>query len=214
MHNGSKLGCFGFLALCLAVYFLWLAVLYVGIPLAILGGAVSARMFSRYRDDDTRHGEDMRFVAASLAGGAVVLGLISAAGNIFSDDGPFGRSQQRAFAASTASKEGRGGSQIIPQAFRGRWAASGDCGNVHSSVRIDNDSISFEGRGEGGSGLSFSAYEMTARDARSITLRGTNIIVAETWADSGYQADAVRLSVSENGSTLWMDGSAFRRCPD
>jgi len=101
MQNSSRLGCFGVLALCVAVYFLWIAVLYVGIPLALVGGALSYYLFKEHPEDCGY--EDIRMGAAILAGGSFVIGVMSLVGNILTDQGPFGRPQHKASAPVAAA---------------------------------------------------------------------------------------------------------------
>ena len=95
--------------------------------------------------------------------------------------------------------------KIIPTSYQGRWASDGDCHDIYSTVKIDSDDIKFES-------LSFVADKIISRNNRAITVKGTNIIVADSWGESGYQDDSVRLNVSENGDTLWMNDSPFQKC--
>ena len=103
MNNTSRIGCFGFLALAFIVYFLWMAVLYVGFPLALVGGGIAVHLFNRYRDDDSEDGSNMRLLSVAVGIGSLVLGLISLAGNLYSDDGPL--ASMRATSSATSTSE-------------------------------------------------------------------------------------------------------------
>lgn len=129
MRN-SKLGCFGFLALAMAVYFLWIAILYVGIPLAIIGGAASVYLFKQNPNDEEGvdfDADGLRVFATVLAGGSLVLGLVSLAGNIYSDDGPFGqRETSPAAAAEETANKPASDTQPEQKAAPREWTGS-DC---------------------------------------------------------------------------------------
>jgi hypothetical protein len=101
MGNGQKLGCFGFIALLFLIAVVWQAILYVGIPIALAGGLAAAYLFKIAKDDEAND-HSRRNAALLIAGGSTVLFLVSLAGNIFSDDGPFGRPERR----EAASPEG------------------------------------------------------------------------------------------------------------
>lgn len=88
----GQLGCFWLIAILAAAYFLWVAILYVGIPLALIGGGFAIHIFRKA--DEQRHAKhraSAREDGYLVLAGAVVLFAISLAGNIFTQDGPFGR---------------------------------------------------------------------------------------------------------------------------
>lgn len=93
MGNSQRLGCFGFLALIFLIAVVWQAILYIGIPIAIVGGLVAAYLF-KVGKEDAANDHSRRNAAILVAGGSGVLFLASLAGNIFTDDGPFRRAPQ------------------------------------------------------------------------------------------------------------------------
>lgn len=206
MRNTQQIGCFGFLTICVAIYFLWVAILYAGIPVALIGGLAAYGIFRSHRHHDDGAATDMRYLAAVIGGGAAVLLVTSLLGNIFTEHSPLKRLLGMQ-PSNIVSGAGASSAEVIPAIYRGRWAANRDCGNDFSSVNIDEDSIDFVGDRN-----SFSAHRATSQTPRSITLVGNTIIVADTWADSGYQADTVQMKVVEEGEQIELGGRPFLRC--
>lgn len=106
MQDSAKIGCFGTFVLALAVYFLWIATLYVGIPLAVAGGVAAYQISKKAREDDAldRKSRNRRLDSAfALYGGSFILFCASLAGNIFSDEGPFKQSSVESAEASPDS---------------------------------------------------------------------------------------------------------------
>lgn len=204
----QKIGCFGFLCILFFVAILWQAVLYVGIPIAIVGGIVAAYLFDRANSDE-EEGNATRGLALLVATGSAVLFIVSAAGNIFTEDGPFAQSEAEKTAEpeKAVSKPAKDVSEIIPPAYRGRWAFEGDCEDYYSDIEVDADTIGFPQ-------MDFSAERVIAQSGRSIKLGGTNIIGGDSWKDMGYQKDTAQLEISQDGRTLWINGSASTRCSD
>jgi TonB family protein len=198
--SNNKIGCFGFLVICAAIGIAWQAVLYIGIPLAIIGLIAAFMIHKRYSVDETVNGDNMRLMSWVVGTAAVVLGLASIAGNIYTEDGVFSKNSDEEKATSSV------GNNIIPTLYQGKWASDGDCDDPNSTVRIDNDDIDFLGGG------SFVADTAAPQGARSVVLTGDTIVVADSLANSGYQKDTVKLEVSEDGRTIWIKGSPFRRC--
>lgn len=91
--GGATLGFIGLIALVVGAYYLWVAILYVGIPLAILGGGVTIYLLRKYPDFVSMRHKDagMREGAIVLAIGSVLLGSVSLVGNIFTQQGPFSK---------------------------------------------------------------------------------------------------------------------------
>jgi thiol:disulfide interchange protein len=109
-----KLGCFGFLALVVAIYVLWIAILYAGIPLALIGGGFAWYLFNQNRDDDSDAGESARTIANIVGVGSVMLGVISLIGNLYSDDGPFApRGEVAAPSVSSSSTAETSSAQVL-----------------------------------------------------------------------------------------------------
>jgi hypothetical protein len=91
MNNTTKLGCLIVFLAAGGFYYLWSVLLYIGIPLAVIVGFVAWRAFKHYEFDETDGGADARLYAGAAGGVALILGLLSIGGNVFSDHGPFGK---------------------------------------------------------------------------------------------------------------------------
>jgi hypothetical protein len=84
------------LAATVVIGLLWLALLYLGIPLGVIGGGVAVYLFKTNPDDPDHYTSDRAYSRAkrerrnAVFFGALsaVLALASLAGNYFSEDGP------------------------------------------------------------------------------------------------------------------------------
>lgn len=84
-------GCQVVFGVLLAVALVWLAILYVGLPVAIIGGTVA---FHQHRSAGRRYDDEAilkkaRDRASLLGAASAALAAASIAGNYYSDDAPF-----------------------------------------------------------------------------------------------------------------------------
>lgn len=192
MSNGN-IGCFGFLCLLVFIAFVWKAILYIGLPLALVGGGIAYYLIKG-------ENEGFRNYGWIVAGASLLLGLASIAGNLSSEDGFFNFDQ---------ADQPSAGSDIIPQRFQGRWT-SGGChsfNNRHEVIRIDGDEVDFP------SG-SFSPEAVLSETDSSIRFEGTSIAISSSSWDAAYMEEEMILYLSGEGNRLAINErtSSFRRC--
>lgn len=189
--SNNNIGCFGFLCIAIFIAFLWNAIIYIGIPLAMAGGGICYYML---KNED----EDIRLWGLIVGATAGLLGLVSIAANIYSDDGPFKSESEEVATDDTKN--------IIPEKYQGKWSANGNCDNYYSVIEIDDDSIDFP------ESISFHAESVSSGNNGSIIINGTTIMVANSLKDSGYQEERVKLSISNGGQSLSIKGTSHSRC--
>lgn len=89
MRN-SNVGCFGLIALLIVIGLVWNVILYVGMPVGLIGGLVATYAYRKATAEGHGH-TDYKFRLLIVGAASIVLFVASAAGNFFTDDGPFGR---------------------------------------------------------------------------------------------------------------------------
>ena len=92
MQDRSNLGCFGILALIVAVYALWIVVLWVGVPLAVVGMVIAYSELQKSRVAESRK-NIRKNNALALGAGSALLGIASIWGNLSSAEGPLAKMQ-------------------------------------------------------------------------------------------------------------------------
>ena len=130
MDNSSKFGCAGIIALSILIYALWMAVLYIGIPLALIGGFYAWKLFDRHRFDQSNKGASQRMVAFLVGGGALILGLISLSGNMLSNDGLFRSSNPNSASAPLSAEQdeaNKAAANGCHDGWRERYISYEDC---------------------------------------------------------------------------------------
>lgn len=101
MRN-SNVGCFGLLALLIVIAFVWQAILYVGMPIGLIGGLVA--YFAYRKAIATEEGNtDYKLGLLIFGAASMLLFIASAAGNYFTNDGPFSRENSEAVTRSAQS---------------------------------------------------------------------------------------------------------------
>lgn len=188
MRNTQQIGCFGFLALCLAVYFLWMAILYAGIPIAVIGGIAAIWMFKSHPSDDA-HDSDWRFAAAALGGGSAVLLCVSLAGNIFSTDGPFSKASKGTTSQAAAVAEAK----LISICTLAISAPANDEFGIgaHMNGRYDSSSVTPNADGTVSVRLVHrvdTAGQCPSKLVGSCTMRGERVIRQTDLRQQGYFA--------------------------
>lgn len=89
MRN-SNVGCFGLIALLVVIGLVWNVILYVGMPVGVIGG-LGAFFAYRKATDEGQGNTDYKFRLLIVGVASIGLFVASAAGNFLTDDGPFKR---------------------------------------------------------------------------------------------------------------------------
>lgn len=98
MRN-SNFGCIGLIALLIVIGLVWNAILYVGMPVGLIGG-LGALVAYRKATSEGQGNTDYKFKLFILGAASIVLFIASAAGNFFTADGPLSRKTSTAVAES------------------------------------------------------------------------------------------------------------------
>jgi len=98
MRN-SNVGCFGLIALLIVIGLVWNVILYVGMPIGLLGGLVAYVAYRKASEVD-EGGTDYKLKLLILGAASASLFVASAAGNYFTNDGPFSRTSSDSVARS------------------------------------------------------------------------------------------------------------------
>lgn len=91
VQNRSNLGCLGILALVVAIYALWMVVLWVGVPLALVGMFIAHSELKKSRVTESRKSIRQKNNALALGTGSALLGIASIWGNLASAEGPLAK---------------------------------------------------------------------------------------------------------------------------
>jgi hypothetical protein len=87
----SKMSCGAIIALAVVIGFLWIAILYAGVPLAIVGCGVGYYIYNQNSGIETKKARGNVKNSYWVMGCAAILGVASLAGNVLTDQGPFGQ---------------------------------------------------------------------------------------------------------------------------
>jgi len=191
--NNSNIGCFGLIAIVFVFALAWQIILYIGLPLAMAGGGICYYMLKS-------ENEDLHIWGWIVGGVSLLIGLASIVGNIYSN-GPLNSSDEEAASSVDESEN------LIPVKYRGRWTTGNvNCDNYYSVITIDGDDLDFPDE------IMFAAKTVMSESENSIDLAGITISVGESFKDSEWQDDSIKLSISNDGQTLTFNGSPMRRC--
>ncbi|AMU94206.1 hypothetical protein AOA14_06250 [Sphingopyxis terrae subsp. terrae NBRC 15098] len=164
MRDNSNLGCIGFILLAIGIYALWVAVLWIGLPLAAVGAYFAYTEFKKAGDPERKQ-TIHRNNALALAGGSAILASVAIWGNIATDKGPFSRSAEEP--ASTVAAE----TEVMPSASDCQAARA--AGEVQSYGQIK---AACERMTAGGSGASLAANACFAEEVDLLRKCGVEIV--------------------------------------
>ncbi len=92
MQQG-RLGCFGLIGVAIALALLWKLTLYIGVPLAIAGGVTANILYRKAsEEEDYERVAEQQKLALTVALSSAFLLIAAILGNVFTNDGPFGKS--------------------------------------------------------------------------------------------------------------------------